>query len=88
MKKDRNCGNDMFPIYPMQTPQMVMPNIGFPQQVMPSMVMPYSQNTQQSNSLDQMNNLSNQISNLEKRVSSLERIVGNTNYNTSNFQMM
>lgn len=101
MKKDRNCGANMYPVYPMATPQMIVPGIApgmmngmMPQQVMPNQVMIPTQYSNQtgtysSGSLEQqMNNMANQLSNLERRVSNLEGLVGNTNYNTSNFQMM
>lgn len=100
MKKDRNCGANMYPIYPMATPQMIVPGIApgmMPQQIMPNQMNPVmpnqtSQNTQQIYSTgsieQQVNNMANQLSNLERRVSTLEGLVGNTSYNTSNFQMM
>ncbi len=101
MKKDRNCGANMYPVYPMATPQMIVPGVApqmmanpmMPQQVMPNqMMMPTTtQNNQvySSGSLEQqVNNMANQLNNLERRVSNLEGLVGNTNYNTSNFQMM
>lgn len=106
MKKDRNCGANMYPVYPMATPQMIVPGIApgmMAQQMMPNQVMmpsttqypsqmpnsQYSNQTYTSGSLEQqVNNMANQLNNLERRVSSLEGIVGNTSYNTSNFQMM
>lgn len=107
MKKDRNCGANMYPNYPMVNPQMVVPGVApgmmnqmiQPQVMQPQMMMPnqysnqtmpqYSNQAYTSGSLEQqINNMANQVSNLERRVSSLEGIVGNTNYNTSNFQMM
>ena len=93
MKKDRNCGANMYPTYPMNNQQMMAPNM-MPQMMAPNMIpqMMPQYNTQQtyiSGSLEQqVNNLANQVNNLERRVSSLEGLVGNTNYNTSNFQMM
>lgn len=105
MKKDRNCGANMYPVYAM--PQMVVPGVApnmmnqmAPQQIMPNqMIIPNNQYSNQtatnqsqtytSGSLEQqVNNMANQVNNLERRVSSLEGLVGNTNYNTSNFQMM
>lgn len=110
MKKDRNCGANMYPVYPMANPQMIVPGVApgmmnqmMPQQVMPNqMMIPTNQysgqmmpniqsnQTYTSGSLEQqVNNMANQVNNLERRVSSLEGLVGgNTNYNTSNFQMM
>lgn len=102
MKKDRNCGANMYPTYPMVNPQMVVPGVApgmmnqmvqpqmMPQQMMPQYNMPqYTNQTYTSGSLEQqVNNMANQVNNLERRVSSLEGLVGNTNYNTSNFQMM
>lgn len=118
MKKDRNCGANMYPTYPTAMPQMVVPGVApgmmnqmMPQQIMPNqmmmpsqysgqMMMPNNQYSTQmmpnqsqtytSGSLEQqVNNMANQVNNLERRVSSLEGLVGgNTNYNTSNFQMM
>jgi hypothetical protein len=88
VKKDRNCGANMYPIYPMATPQMMVPGIPGMMQAMPNQVM-NTQTTYASGSLEQqVNNMANQISNLERRVSNLEGLVGNTSYNTSNFQMM
>lgn len=95
MKKDRNCGATPYPIYPMGNQGMpmvpIMPNQMAPNQMVPNqmiapnqMPMNYNGNIEQ-----QLNNLSTQVTNLERRVSSLEGLVGsNTNYNTSNFQMM
>lgn len=107
MKKDRNCGANMYPVYTMANPQMIVPGVapGMMNQMMPQQVMPnqmmiptnqysgqmYTQPNQSytSGSLEQqVNNMANQVNNLERRVSSLEGLVGGTNYNTSNFQMM
>lgn len=85
-------------VAPGMMPQQIMPN----QMMMPSssqMVMPTQYSNQMSNtqsqtytsgSLEQqVNNMANQVNNLERRVANLEGLVGgNTNYNTSNFQMM
>lgn len=92
MKKDRNCGANMYPVYPM--PQMMPQQMMQPQmmqnQMMPQqMVMPQNNQTYISGSLDQqVNSMANQLNNLERRVSTLEGLVGTNNYNNSNFQMM
>lgn len=78
MKKDRDCGNNMYPVYPMpyMGPNMMM-----------GMNMPMDNyNTNNYSMMD--NSLANQIKALEKRVSNLEAIVSNTNYNNSTYQMM
>ena len=92
VKKDRDCGGMAYPVYPQMVPNfggMVMPGQMIP---MPNMNMGMSnvpltsvQSTINSNDLTA---LSNQISNLEQRVSRLENALNNSNYNSSNYQMM
>lgn len=86
MKKDRNCTNTPYPVY--QVPMMpMMPNTLY-QGSIPVM---QAQNYQSTSIEQQISNLNNQMSNLERRITNLENLVGsnmNTNYNTSNFQMM
>lgn len=93
MKKDRNCGcgGNMYPTYqqpmmPMQ-PMIQQPMYGgmpMNQQMMPQMGM--------NSSLEQqVSNLNSQVTSLERRVRALESLVGSSNnsqYNTSNYQMM
>lgn len=91
MKKDRNCGANMYPIYPMATPQMIVPGIApgmmnqmYPQQVMPNQMMIPSQyssqsmpNTQYSNQTYTSGSLEQQVNNMANQLSNLERRVSN-----------
>ena len=77
MKKDRNCGMNVYP--------NMMPVI-MPGQMIPMNEMQMNQNNYATDSL------SNQINSLQQRVSRLENIVNgsnySSNYNTTNYQMM
>ncbi len=100
MKKDRNCGMAPYPIYPMPASNMMMgmpmgAPMGAPMGMpmgMPSGcggAMPATPSSQSFMQMQDNKDLSAQVANLEKRVSALENMVGtNSNYNTSNFQMM
>ena len=78
MKKDRNCGANMYPVYPMMQPQMmpqmVMPGMNTMQpQMMPNQMQQMPNQIYSSGSLEQqVNNMANQVNNLERRVSNLE----------------
>lgn len=87
MKKDRDCGNMPYPIYPPY--QGMMPNMMMPNMMNSNMPIMNNQNLyQQPTTIEQqLSMLNNQVSSLEKRVSSLESMVGNK-YNSSNFQIM
>ncbi len=91
MKKDRNCGNVPYPIYPQY--QGMMPGTVMPGSVIPMngpMPMPsqnFSYQTTSNTIEQQLSNLNSQVASLEKRVSNLEALVGNK-YNSSNFQIM
>ena len=98
MKKDRNCGNVPYPIYPPYQGMGMMPGpitggnvmpIGMGSPMTMSSPMPMTnQNSYQTGSIEQqLSSLNSQVSSLEKRVSSLETLVGNK-YNSSNFQIM
>ena len=86
MKKDRNCGASMYPVYPVMQQPQVMPigMVSIPQQQTNMQSYPNYQGSIET----QINNMSRQLSNLERRGSTLEGLVGNTGYNNSNFQMM
>lgn len=92
MKKDRNCMNASYPIYPMYQPGMMQPMVQpgmMNQPVMP--INTTSMNTMPNMSTnDNYSSVNSQIANLEKRVSRLESIVGNNNatYSESNFYMV
>lgn len=77
MKKDRNCGMNVYP--------NMMPVI-MPGQMIPMNEMQMNQNNYATDSL------SNQINSLQQRISRLENIVNgsnySSNYNTANYQMM
>lgn len=103
MKKDRDCncnpGMVPYPIYPDYMPNMQMPMITPNMNVMqtPNMMMQPISTTSTGNNLSQggtleqqVYNLNNQVNSLERRVASLEGLVGNNNtqYNTSNYQIM
>lgn len=84
LKKDRNCGG--YPVYP-NMGGMPMPIPMYPNMMQPNMC--------DNNMGNELSNLSNKISNLEQRVAVLENALNkncsnnyNTNYNTSNYQMM
>ena len=96
VKKDRNCGEMAYPIYPQMVPSyggMVMPGQMIPMpggmnMGMTNVPLTSVQSTINSNDLSA---LSNQVSNLEQRVTRLENTVNKNNYNnynTSNYQMM
>ena len=81
MKKDRNCGMNVYPnMMPVIMPGQMIPMPG----EMNSVQIP--QNNYNNNSL------SNQINSLEQRVRRLESIVNgsnySSNYNSTNYQMM
>ena len=89
MKKDRNCGMNVYP--------QMMPNYGgmiMPGQMIPmpgiNNSIPYNMTTQNYETSN--SSLSNQITSLEQRVRKLENIVNGSNYsanyNSSNYQMM
>lgn len=77
MKKDRDCGNNMYPVYP-------MPYMG---PGMMGMNMPMDNYNMNYPMMDN-NSLASQVKALEKRVSNLEAMISNTNYNNSTYQMM
>ena len=89
MKKERDCGNMGYPVYPGMAPNygMVMPGQMIPMPNMGYTNVPLTSVQSTINSSD-LSALSNQISNLEQRVTRLENTVNNNNYNTSNYQMM
>lgn len=84
MKDKRNCGANMYPVYP--TAQGMIPNMVNPAFTGP-MAQPlpyYSYNQSNSN----INSIERQLNNLESRVSALEKKVNNINtpqnYNAGN----
>ena len=99
MKKDRDCNAGMTP-YPIYQPYPIgMPQMGTNMipQMNPSMNNPniyynpnmYSQ--EMNNTIEQqLSKINNQINSLERRIMNLENLIGNTNtqYNTSNYQVM
>ena len=99
MKKDRNCGMNVYPQMMPSYGGMVMPGQMIP---MPGAIsggipgavssMPYTTNTQNNYGTNDSSSLSSQITSLEQRVRRLEGIVNgsnySTNYNSSNYQMM
>lgn len=89
MKKDRDCGNTMYPVYPMPYMGTGMMPMGMPMN-MGNMNQPMNTTMSTTSSYTSIDNntLANQINALEKRVSNLEALVSNTNYNTSSYQMM
>ena len=88
MKKDRDCGNTMYPVYPM--PYMIpgMPTMGMQMNNMGGMPMNTTMSTTSSYASIDNATLANQINALEKRVSNIESMLSNNNYNNSSYQMM
>lgn len=87
MKKNRNCGGTMYPMY-----NPSMPMMGIPAPIMGPQ--PYTQSNinTYNNMEEQMNNIQQQINSLENRVSKLESKTTNNNYtnkyNDSNYYML
>lgn len=83
MKDKRNCGG-IPPMMPGPMPMMGMPTpygMGYNQG--------YSNNSINSNTLEQqLNSINQQINNLESRVTKLESMTGNTTYNDTNYYMV
>lgn len=91
MKKNRNCGGPMYPMYNQTVPIMGIPSpIMNPQPYTPS----YTQTNMNTynNMEEQMNNMQQQINSLENRVSKLESKNSTNNYtnkyNDSNYYML
>lgn len=93
MKKDRNCGGNMYPNYQMNgmmPMQGGMPPMPYPAP-MPGPMNNYPMmGMQQFNSNDNtINQLQNQIDSLERRVNRLEQMLQNDKFtNSPNYQMM
>lgn len=101
MKKDRDCNGGVtpYPIYPAYMPGMITPMITPNMFQTPNMMMQpnigsvsntnFNQNSG-STVEQQLYSLNSQVSSLERRISNLENVIGNTNtqYNTSNYQVM
>ena len=92
MKKDRNCMNASYPVYPNMMGQPMMmnqPMMGQPMMPMTNMnTMNGNYMTNSSN--DNYSSLNNQIANLERRVTRLENLLNNNSstYSESNFYMV
>lgn len=67
-------------------------NFGVPYPMYPNMNMmpigPMPNTFNQNCSSTDTNNLESRIDNLEKRVNALEKYINNSNYNSSNYQML
>lgn len=91
MKKNRNCGGQMYPVFNQAVPMMGIPTpMMNPQPYSPS----YSQTSinTYNNMEEQMNNIQQQINSLENRISKLESKTTTNNYtnkyNDSNYYML
>ena len=87
MKDKRNCGDNMYPVYPMN--QGMIPNMVNPAFTGPMMQpLPYYNYTQTSMNTSDISSLERQLNSLESRVSALEKKVNNINttpnYNAGN----
>lgn len=84
MKKERNCG---YPVYPMYNGQVVT-GVNMPMPV--PIGMPSYNYTSDSYSSNDLNSLTNRINNLEQRITNLENSLNNysSNYNSTNYQVM
>lgn len=82
MKDKRNCGENMYPIYPQAgIPNMVNPAFTGPMMPQP---LPYYNYNQANMNTSDINGIERRLNNLENRVSNLEKKVNNTN-NTPNY---
>ena len=84
MKDKRNCGDNMYPVYPMNqgmVPNMVNPAFTGPMMPQP---LPYYNYNQTNMNTSDINSIERRLNNLENRVSNLEKKVNNTN-NTPNY---
>ena len=82
MKKDRDCNNNIYPVYPMYMgPGMMNYGMGM------NMPMDNFNGMNNYNMMDN-NSFASQLNALEKRISNLEAMVSNSNYNNSTYQMM
>ena len=88
MKDKRNCGANMYPVYPTaqgMIPNMVNPAFTGPMAAQP---LPYYNYTQTSMNTNDISSIERQLNSLESRVSALEKKVNNINtpqnYNAGN----
>lgn len=85
MKDKRNCGDNMYPVYPMN-PGIPNPNLinpAFTGPMIPTTMPYYSYNQTNTNTTD-INNIERQLNSLESRVNNLEKKVNGMN-NTPNY---
>ena len=93
MKKNRNCGMNMYPAYTQAMPMMGMqPPFPGPIPMMNTAAQQYQNyNNAYNNVESQMNNIQEQINSLENRVAKLEAknsTTYNNKYNDSNYYML